>query len=245
MRWTSPISTTSLALRLTFSNAFLKRRIADALVRFAMVRAVVELTSEPGCHCGNLIRAARLVERCYDFSTDRGVRWASAGAGAAGVDAEPSAVCVGGRFLREPPPGISVGDPDQRGQYGHGQISWRAWSRGERRWWRATTIRRSYYSALEPVLAKIKAATGRALLAPTLADVLASHGLEYTAIGVGTSGNAYVHNPNADGVGGATIHPEFTLPYPLHESSRLQIRSVALRETSPNYAAFRPRGRES
>ena len=93
------------------------------------------------------------------------------------------------------------------------------------------------YSALEPVLAKIKAATGRALLAPTLADVLASHGLEYTAIGVGTSGNAYVHNPNADAVGGATIHPDFTLPYPLH--SRLSSRFGGWPgETSPNTPRF-------
>ena len=90
-----------------------------------------------------------------------------------------------------------------------------------------TMVARDYdpalvFSALEPVLAKIKAATGQALLAPTLADILGSHGLEYTAIGVGTSGNAYVHNPNADDVGGATIHPDFTLPYPLHKPSHCQ-----------------------
>ena len=93
------------------------------------------------------------------------------------------------------------------------------------------------FSALEPALAKIKAATGRALLAPTLADILASHGLEYTAIGVGTSGNAYVHNPNADAVGGATIHPDFTLPYPLH--GRLSSRFGGWPgETSPNTPRF-------
>ena len=78
---------------------------------------------------------------------------------------------------------------------------------------------------------------GGALLAPTLADILASHGLEYTAIGVGTSGNAYVHNPNADAVGGATIHPDFTLPYPLH--SRLGSRFGGWPgETSPNTPRF-------
>ena len=105
-----------------------------------------------------------------------------------------------------------------------------------------TMVARDYdpalvFSALEPVLAKIKAATGQALLAPTLADILGSHGLEYTAIGVGTSGNAYVHNPNADGVGGATIHPDFTLPYPLHK--RLVTKFGAWPgETSPNTPRF-------
>ena len=70
--------------------------------------------------------------------------------------------------------------------------------------------------ALEPTLQEIADATGRALLAPTLADVLGQHGMEYFAIGTGTSGNAYVHNPNAATAGGATIHPDFALPRPLH-----------------------------
>ena len=73
------------------------------------------------------------------------------------------------------------------------------------------------FSALEPTLAELARKTGRVLLAPTLADILSAHDLEYTAIGVGTSGNAYVHNPRADTSGGATIHPDFTLPYPLQE----------------------------
>jgi len=68
------------------------------------------------------------------------------------------------------------------------------------------------FSAMEPTLDALARSTGRALLAPTLADILAEHGMEYVAIGVGTSGNAYVHNPNAETSGGATIHPEFTLP---------------------------------
>ena len=55
-----------------------------------------------------------------------------------------------------------------------------------------------------------------ALLVPTLADRLHAHGMEYVAIGTGTSGNAYVHNPNAATAGGATIHPQFTLPRRLH-----------------------------
>jgi len=76
--------------------------------------------------------------------------------------------------------------------------------------------------AMEPVLAELAKATRRVLLAPTLADILSSHGREYTAIGVGTSGNAYVHNPRADTSGGATIHPEFTLPASLRD--RLESR---------------------
>ena len=77
-------------------------------------------------------------------------------------------------------------------------------------------------SAMEPELAQIAKAGGPVLLAPTLAEILSKHGQEYVAIGVGTSGNAYLHNPNADDsgdrLGGATIHPTFALPRKLHES---------------------------
>ena len=71
--------------------------------------------------------------------------------------------------------------------------------------------------ALEPQLEEVGRKTGRVLLAPTLAEILAGHGQEYVAIGVGTSGNAYLHNPNAAVCGGATIHPDFALPRALHE----------------------------
>ena len=70
--------------------------------------------------------------------------------------------------------------------------------------------------AMEPTLQEIVDATGHALLVPTLADVLGQHGMEYFAIGTGTSGNAYMHNPNAHTSGGATIHPDFALPRSLH-----------------------------
>ena len=72
------------------------------------------------------------------------------------------------------------------------------------------------FSAMQPSLADV-ARKAPVLFAPTLADILAQHGLEYVAVGTGTSGNAYLHNPNAERVGGATIHPEFCLPYALHE----------------------------
>jgi arylsulfatase A-like enzyme len=69
---------------------------------------------------------------------------------------------------------------------------------------------------LQPNLAAIAESGIRILLAPTLADILSQQGQEYVAIGVGTSGNAYVHNPLAAQSGGATIHPEFALPTDLH-----------------------------
>ncbi len=70
--------------------------------------------------------------------------------------------------------------------------------------------------AMEPVLTQVADRTGRVLLAPTLADILHEHGREYVAVGVGTSGNAFVQNPRAESVGGATIHPEFCLPRHVH-----------------------------
>jgi arylsulfatase A-like enzyme len=72
------------------------------------------------------------------------------------------------------------------------------------------------FSALEPVLTRVARQNGRVLLAPTLADILAPHGREYIAVGTGTSGNAYMHNPNAERSGGATVHPDFCLPRDLH-----------------------------
>ena len=71
--------------------------------------------------------------------------------------------------------------------------------------------------AMEPELDQVARKTGRVLLAPTLADILHQHQQEYVAIGVGTSGNAYLQNPTAGSSGGATIHPSFTLPRGLNE----------------------------
>ena len=71
------------------------------------------------------------------------------------------------------------------------------------------------FSALEPVLTEV-AARHPVLLQPTLGDILHGHGLDYIAVGAGTSGNAYLQNPNAETGGGATIHPDFSLPRALH-----------------------------
>ena len=70
-------------------------------------------------------------------------------------------------------------------------------------------------NALEPTLTEV-AAQHPVLLKPTLGDILHRHGHEYIAIGTGTSGNAYLQNPNAETGGGATIHPDFCLPRLLH-----------------------------
>ena len=75
--------------------------------------------------------------------------------------------------------------------------------------------------ALEPVLTEV-ATRHPVLLQPTLGDILHQHGLEYVAVGAGTTGNAYLQNPNAETHGGATIHPDFCLPRPLHEELTLR-----------------------
>ena len=69
--------------------------------------------------------------------------------------------------------------------------------------------------ALEPILSEV-AARHPVLLQPTLGDILHQQGQEYIAVGTGTSGNAYLQNPNAETCGGATIHPDFCLPRSLH-----------------------------
>ena len=73
------------------------------------------------------------------------------------------------------------------------------------------------FSALEPTLSQVTASLGSVLLVPTIADTLAGRDEEYVAVVSGSSGNAYVHNPNAERAGGATIHPDFCLPRPLHD----------------------------
>ena len=71
--------------------------------------------------------------------------------------------------------------------------------------------------ALREQLSQITEKLGCPILVPTLADILWGHEQEYVAIGVGTSGNAYLQNPTAVRSGGATIHPDFTLPDSLNQ----------------------------
>ena len=71
--------------------------------------------------------------------------------------------------------------------------------------------------ALESQLAQVAQKTGQVLLKPTLGQILSEHGMEFVAVGAGTSGNAYLQNPTAESTGGATIHPDFTLPHGLYE----------------------------
>ena len=70
--------------------------------------------------------------------------------------------------------------------------------------------------AMEPALSQVATKTP-VLLRPTMGDILHRHGQEFVAAGAGTSGNAYLQNPNAETHGGATIHPDFCLPRSLHE----------------------------
>ena len=87
--------------------------------------------------------------------------------------------------------------------------------------------------AMEPQLSRLSLETGRVLLQPTLGGILSRHGMEYVAVGVGTSGNAYLQNPEAETSGGATIHPEFCLPRELHSEMVARFGTWP-KKTSPN-----------
>ena len=70
-------------------------------------------------------------------------------------------------------------------------------------------------NAMEPILAEI-ARQHPVLLQPTIGEILHRHGREFVAVGTGTSGNAYLQNSKSETTGGATIHPDFSLPRDLH-----------------------------
>jgi arylsulfatase A-like enzyme len=73
--------------------------------------------------------------------------------------------------------------------------------------------------ALEPTLARLAAVSGgRVLLAPTLGEIVATHGRSYAAVVGGTSGNAYVQHPRAATTSGAVVHADFALPAHHHEA---------------------------
>ena len=71
--------------------------------------------------------------------------------------------------------------------------------------------------ALRPELSEVIERTGRLLLAPNLASILGAKGMEYVAVGTGSDGNAFMHNPMAARDGGATIHPDFCEPDGLYD----------------------------
>jgi hypothetical protein len=73
-------------------------------------------------------------------------------------------------------------------------------------------------NAMRPEFLELRERAGAVLLVPTLAEVLASHGLDYVATGIGSTGQSFVHLPNGDAATlGATIHPEYALPRGLSE----------------------------
>ena len=65
----------------------------------------------------------------------------------------------------------------------------------------------------QPDLVRLSELLGRGVMtAPTLGEVLHANGKTMTALGVGSSGNTFLHHPEAGSVGGAIVHPEFTVP---------------------------------
>ena len=59
---------------------------------------------------------------------------------------------------------------------------------------------------------------GDPLLVPTLAQSMSTLNLQYIAIGVGSTGQSFVHHPYlADEKYGSTIHPEYSIPDRLNE----------------------------
>jgi arylsulfatase A-like enzyme len=73
--------------------------------------------------------------------------------------------------------------------------------------------------ALIPWLPEINQLTGGNLLfVPTLGEMLSDQGMNWVSVVGGTSGNAFVHHPNAGTNLGTVIHPEFTNPPEHHEA---------------------------
>jgi len=99
------------------------------------------------------------------------------------------------------------------------------------------------FPVLEPGLKRLSEESDRpVLLSPPLAEILTHYGKQYVAVGVGTSGNAFVHNPHPEHSNGATIHPEFCLPYDLH-SEIVDKFGDWPDETYPNSARVQHAGR--
>ena len=71
--------------------------------------------------------------------------------------------------------------------------------------------------AMRGELRELFSSTGRLLLTPNLAATLGARGEQYVAVATGSSGNGFLHNPHAEEVGGAAIHPEFCEPGSLHD----------------------------
>lgn len=73
--------------------------------------------------------------------------------------------------------------------------------------------------ALFPELGHVNDSVDTGLLfVPTLGERLSGMGLKWVSVVGGTSGNAFVHNPNAEASGSVIIHPEFSIPSNHHES---------------------------
>ncbi len=65
----------------------------------------------------------------------------------------------------------------------------------------------------EPDLVKLEEISGKPIITtPTLGEKLFNYGHTMTAIGVGSSGNVFLHHPKAASLDGSVVHPDFTIP---------------------------------
>ena len=78
-------------------------------------------------------------------------------------------------------------------------------------------VRTNDYEALQKLDAMLH---GRLLMSTSLGEILRATRKVMTAIGVGSSGNAFLHHHKADDSGGAVVHPDFTLPASLSDDVR-------------------------
>ncbi|MBM3933596.1 MAG: alkaline phosphatase family protein [SAR202 cluster bacterium] len=66
--------------------------------------------------------------------------------------------------------------------------------------------------ALLPELTELLKETGRFLLCPNLAQAVTGAGKTFVSLGMGSSGNAFIHGFSPDRPGAYTSHPEFSMP---------------------------------
>ena len=74
-------------------------------------------------------------------------------------------------------------------------------------------------------LARLYDTAGQAMLAPTLGQMLAPHGLQYWGLGSWTNGCAIMHHPPddaPDGSTGAALHAQFSMPPTANETAALR-----------------------
>ena len=84
-----------------------------------------------------------------------------------------------------------------------------------------------------------RATDGRVVMAPTLGETVHGAGMAMSAIGVGSTGNTFLHHPRAGALGGVVVHPAMTVPE--SEAARLDRRFGAWPESETPGEARRER----